>query len=69
MKFISKNLKFASMRKEQSFICYPVLKNDETFLIQSDTRILRIDLNKTELAEMRILSIGITNSDGSINLF
>ena len=57
------------MRKEQSFICYPVLKNDETFLIQSDTRILRIDLNKTELAEMRILSIGITNSDGSINLF
>jgi hypothetical protein len=43
---ISFSLKAMTMRKAQEFIVYPIAKNDEAkiILIQSDTRIGRIDL-------------------------
>lgn len=46
MKFVNREFKFKGMRKPQSFTFYPVLKTDTVFLIQSDQRIGRVDLDK-----------------------
>ena len=52
MKFISEEFKFTGMRKPQDFVIYPCLATDENVRIQSDNRMVRIDL-VTGGAEMR----------------
>ncbi len=44
MKTIEKPFKFHNMRKPQGFIIYPCKKTDTSVLLQSDKRILRVDL-------------------------
>lgn len=41
---ISIILKAKGMRKEQDFILYPITKEDKFLIIQSDTRIARVNL-------------------------
>jgi hypothetical protein len=57
MKFIHKNFKFKGMRKENSFTFYPVLPGENVFLIQSDRRIGRVNLDNGTI----YLSKGRTN--------
>lgn len=42
---ISFEMKIKGMRKFQEFIIYPISKGDKRIVIQSDTRIGKIDLN------------------------
>jgi hypothetical protein len=45
MKTVHGDFKFEGMRKEQSFIIYPCAITDNTVLLQSDKRIIRIELS------------------------
>jgi len=45
----NKTLRFQGMRKDQSFTIYPCLPTDEVFLIQSKTRIGRVDLKEKKI--------------------
>lgn len=44
MKTVKENFKFETMRSEQEFIIYPCLKSDDSLLLQSDKRIIRVSL-------------------------
>jgi len=48
MRFVTKDLKFQGMRKEQNFVIYPCLPTDSTVWLQSDNRMVKIDLNTRE---------------------
>lgn len=64
MKFVSVDMKFKGMRKNQSFTIYPVLVTDETFLIQSNQRIGRVNLELKQI----YLSKGRSNGSYGIDL-
>ena len=48
MRFVTKDLKFQGMRKEQNFVIYPCLPTDSIVWLQSDNRMVKIDLNTRE---------------------
>jgi hypothetical protein len=58
MKTVNVNMKFKGMRKEQNFTIYPVLKTDTVFLIQSDKKIGRVDLEKKRILISKTISSG-----------
>lgn len=45
MKFVKGNFKFEGMRKEQEFIIYPCLPTDAKVKLQSDTRMVMVDIH------------------------
>lgn len=49
MRFVSVDLIFKDQRKAQNFTIYPVLKTENQFLIQSDKRIGRVDLESKKI--------------------
>lgn len=55
MKTVKENFKFKTMRNEQEFIIYPCLITDETLMLQSDKRIIRISMvNKRGIISKQI---------------
>lgn len=44
MKFITENFTFPSMRKPQEFVIYPCKATDNEVLLQSDNRMIRVNL-------------------------
>lgn len=44
MKFITDNFTFQGMRKSQEFVIYPCKATDNVVLLQSDNRMMRIDI-------------------------
>lgn len=44
MRFVNNNFKFSGMRKEQEFTIYPCQASDSVVLLQSDKRIIKVDL-------------------------
>jgi len=70
MKTIEKPFKFHNMRKPQGFIIYPCMKTDNSVILQSDKRIIRVDL---QTQQATLSTKGPYNTDllperGSVNL-
>jgi hypothetical protein len=48
MRFVTEYFKFQGMRKEQDFVIYPCKSDDSTIWLQSDNRMLKLDLTTGE---------------------
>jgi hypothetical protein len=48
MRFVKEFFKFQGMRKEQDFIIYPCLPTDSIVWLQSDNRMMKINLETRE---------------------